>query len=220
MKTQQLLAWHRRPGVVLLLLLFLLDSGEVQAFLSDYSPTGHLTASIMLSMLFICSLHLQQRWSLFRKHVGISSRPSGYPPSATSQRERQGYVDPLTRCVFLPNVFQSYRLSWTHHLVCLFWQQHRSFVSWHVLRHEQAHIYSDSSEKNKKTKKHQEAAQSCLEEKEKLENIPLYFMHLKMMPNTVKLNILAINLEPRREYMLQDSFRSRVNLMSLKFKCT
>lgn len=95
----------------------------------------------MLSMPFICFLHLQRRRPLFRKYVGISSRPSERS-SATSYQERLGVCWSSNMVCFACQT--SNKLSLTHHHpVCLFFGSNttssgRQRIATHKCRHKEA----------------------------------------------------------------------------------
>lgn len=101
---------------------------------ADYS-TADLTAFIMLSMPFICALHLQQCWVLFRKmcwHLFVSFTiffVCDWLARAPSIRWSSSKV--CFSCQ--TSLYKSYMLSLTRHHEYLCWLQQTVFVWCHIV---------------------------------------------------------------------------------------
>ena len=77
---------------------------------------------LMLSIKFICTLHLQRNWPLFSMNVGIRDVPYKKPSVCDSEKAPGvWHVDPPTKYVFLASFMKVIR-TMNSYLICCVWR--------------------------------------------------------------------------------------------------
>lgn len=152
-------------------------------------------------MPFICFLHLQRRRPLFRKYVGISSRPS--------ERSSPGGMLILKHGVScLPNVEQAV-IDPSSSCLSSFWQQHNTGFSsgrQRIVTHKCRRKESDSSNMLRVMQS------GSLEGSKKLES-GLYLVS-KWVPNAMNLNSWAIYPVLRETWFSSVKFQKKPTTLS------